>query len=254
MAERQETSVMASIQDILRDAQVREEEEKLEAERRARAEEERSRDELRRKQEEEEARIKAEDEARQRKVHDEQRRQAEIAAMQEATVARAKMEAEAQARLAEISARQAHERELHQIKTSKGHRTMKIVAVVLGVVFVLFAVGGGIMIKQSNDRAATAERQQRELQEQIDKAKQDQDRLKAELENTKDPEKIAALQAQIDEQKKKMDSLKSQQTGPKGPVWTGGPKPPGVGPGGAGGGGGNTKCNCSPGDPLCSCL
>jgi hypothetical protein len=53
MAERQETSVMVSIQEILRDAQSREEQEKVEAEERARADEQRRVEELRRRQEEE---------------------------------------------------------------------------------------------------------------------------------------------------------------------------------------------------------
>ena len=58
MAERQETSVMVSIQEILRDAQSREEQEKAEAEQRAREAEQRRLDDIRRKQEEEAARMR----------------------------------------------------------------------------------------------------------------------------------------------------------------------------------------------------
>ena len=68
MAERQETSVMVSIQEILRDAQSREEQEKVEAERRAREDEQRRLDEARRKQEEGEARLRAEEDDRQRQA------------------------------------------------------------------------------------------------------------------------------------------------------------------------------------------
>jgi colicin import membrane protein len=260
MAERQETSVMVSIQEILRDAQNREEQEKVEAERRAREDEQRRQDEIRRRQEEEEARLRSEEEERQRRAFEEQRRQAEIQAMQEAAVQRARAEAEAQARLAEMASRQEHERQLHALGQDKHKKRLTLIIAGLAVFFVIGGIGAGVVIKSNADKAEAATIQLRQLQDAKDKADQEQARLKAELENTKDPEKIAALQAQLAEQQTKLQSLNSQivqnKGGGGGAVRGGG----GGGGGGAaskpaGGGGGSGKpCNCTPGDPLCSCL
>jgi colicin import membrane protein len=257
MAERQETSVMVSIQEILRDAQNREEQEKVEAEHRARAEDQRRLDETRRRQEEEEARLRAEEDERQRRSFEEQRRQAEIRAMQEAHVQRARSEAEAQARLAEMSARQEHERQLHALGQDKHKKRLTMILVVLGAVLLVGAVGGGILYKNVQDKALAAEASVRALQDEKDKADQEQARLKAQLASTQDPEQIAALQTQLAEQQQKLQSLNSQiaqkGTGPA----AGGGGGAAVRPTG-GGGGAPTKprpaCNCTPGDPLCSCL
>jgi len=200
MAERQETSVMVSIQEILRDAQNREEQEKVEAEHRARAEEQRRLDEARRRQEEEEARIRAEEEDRQRRAFEEQRRQAELQAMQEAHVQRARSEAEAQARLAEMAARQEHERQLHALSQDKHKKRLTFILVGLGAVLFIGAIGGGVLYNNVHQKALMAEAQVRAMQDEKDKAEAEQARLKAQLENTKDPEQIAQLQAQLAEQ------------------------------------------------------
>jgi colicin import membrane protein len=257
MAERQETSVMVSIQEILRDAQNREEQEKVEAEHRARAEEQRRLDDARRRQDEEEARLRAEDEDRQRRAFEEQRRQAEIQAMQEAHVQRARSEAEAQARLAEMAARQEHERQLHALSQDKHKKRLTFILVGLGAVLFIGAIGGGVLYNNVHQKALMAEAQVRAMQDEKDKAEAEQARLKAQLENTKDPEQIAQLQAQLAEQQQKVQSLNTQIS-QKGTA----PTRPAYGGGGGGGGGGGSKpaggsgkpCNCTPGDPLCSCL
>jgi membrane protein involved in colicin uptake len=251
MAERQETSVMVSIQEILRDAQSREEQEKLEAERRGREEEQRRLDEIRRKQEEEAARLKAEEDERQRKMFEEQRRQAEILALQEATVQKAKMEAESQARLAEMTARQEHERKLHALGQDQGKKRLQQIAIGLGVVFVLAIGVTGFMVKQANDKAAAVEAQLKTLQDEKDKADQDRKKLEMALQNTTDPQKIAELQAQLDEAKKHADDISRQMGSTKSGTGTGYKPPPKSGTGGTtGGGGGGSKCQ--PGDPLCA--
>jgi colicin import membrane protein len=258
MGERQETSVMVSIQEILRDAQSREEEEKAEAERRAREEEQRRLDEIRRRQDEEAARLRAEEDERARKIFEEQKRQTELAAMQEAAVARARMEAESKARLAEMTARQEHERQLTALSQDKHKKRLQFILAGLGVLIVAVAVGGGITIKKTLDEKAAAQAQTAQLQGQIDEANANSQKLRAELENTKDPEQIAALQAQLKEQQEKLQNLQqNQQAKPRAPSGGGGGGGGGAArPSGGGGGGGGTKapCNCTPGDPLCSCL
>src|ERR1019366_3031846 len=186
MAERQETSVMVSIQEILRDAQNREEQEKVEAETRAREEEQRRLDDARQRQDEEEARLRSEDDDRQRRSHEEQRRQAEIQARQEAHVQRARSEAEAQARMAELSARQEHERQLHALGQDKHKKRLTMLLVGLGVFVVIGGIGGGVLIKRSYDESQALKLQMAGLEAQIDDEKARENRLNAEIAHTKD--------------------------------------------------------------------
>jgi colicin import membrane protein len=257
MAERQETSVMVSIQEILRDAQSREEQEKVELEARTRAEEQRRLDEIRRRQEEEEARLRAEEDDRQRRAFEEKKRHAELAAMQDAAVERARAETEAKARLAEMTARQEHERHIHALTHDKSKKNLKFLLVGLGVVLFAAAIGGGIVIKQSMDKTAAAVASANELRAQIDDAAAKRQELENQLNAAaaagEDTEK---LKEQLKEQSDKLNAL--QQNG-----GTPAPKPHFAPPSGggapaakpAGGGGGPSKpCNCTPGDPLCSCL
>lgn len=172
--------------------------------------------------------------------------------MQEATIQRAKMEAEAQARLAEMAARQEHERHLKALQHDKSKKTLLWVAVGSGVVLLMALVGGGIALSNSIDNAKRAEAQVRALQDEMAAAQQDKARLTNELQNTKDPEKIAQLQAELAEKEQRISNLKSDiSSKPRGGgVFGGGttaPKP-------TTGGGTKAPCNCSPGDPLCSCL
>jgi colicin import membrane protein len=253
MAERQETSVMASIQDILRDAQDREEQEKVEAERRAHEEEQRRVAEMRRRQDEEEARMRAEEDDRQRRAFEEQRRQAEILAMQEATVQRARSEAEAQARLAEMASRQDHERQIHALSQDKHKKRLTMILVGLGIFVVVGGVLGGVMIKKSSDEAQAAKAQAAQLQGQIDDSKAKEARLAAQLANAKDPAEYQQLQAQLDAEKAREAQLQSQAANPtkKAPTGGGGG---GAGPGAKPPHASGKPCNCTPGDPLCSCL
>jgi len=256
MAERQETSVMVSIQEILRDAQSREEQEKVEAEQRARAEEQRRIDEARRRQEEEEARLRAEEDDRQRRIFEEKKRQAELSAMSEAAVQRARAETEAKARLAEMAARQEHERHLHALTHDKSKKNLKFLLAGLGVVLFAAAIGGGVVIKQQSDKAATLQAAANEYRAQIDEAEAKRQALAAELTSAQAAGvDTDALKAEIAAQNAAIESLKNKapdkpRAGGGGGGGGGAPvaKPP------AGGGGSKAPCNCTPGDPLCSCL
>ncbi len=251
MAERQETSVMVSIQEILRDAQHREEQEKLEAERRAREEEQQRLDDIRRRQEEESARHRAEEEERERRTFEEQKRQAELQAVQDAAIHRAKMEAEAQARLAEMTARQEHERQLHALSHDKHKKRLQLFLFGLGALLFAASIGGGVLIKQAIDKANMADARARELQEENDQAQAQRSALEAKLAAAKDPAEIAAVQAELDATKRRLAELATQQQ----PKRAGGGAPVAKPAAGGGGGGGAAKpCNCTPGDPLCSCL
>ncbi|HZU85654.1 MAG TPA: hypothetical protein VE987_22160, partial [Polyangiaceae bacterium] len=177
-----------------------------------------------------------------------------LQALQEATIQRAKAEAEGQARLAEIAARQEHERKLHALSQDKHKKRIQMIAVALGVFFFVGAIGAGVVIKQVWDKANAAEARARQLEADKQEVEQQQARLKKELDETKDPEKIAALQQQLDATQRKLDTIQSQANevrrnpgapiaaqpkGPAKPTDKPSNKPP---------------CNCTPGDPLCSCL
>jgi colicin import membrane protein len=259
MAERQETSVMVSIQEILQDAQSREEQEKVEAEQRAREAEQRRLDDIRRKQEDEAARLRLQEEERERRAFEEQRRQAELQALQEATIQRARAEAESQARLAEMSSRQDHERQLQALRQDKNKKRVQMIAVALGVFFFVGAIGAGVVIKNVMDQKNAAEARANQLETEKQEVEQQTARVKAELEQTKDPEKIATLQAQLEAEQKKLEMIKTQQaTQPEkkagtavgmaatpAPARKGNAEKPATG---------RPACNCTPGDPLCSCL
>ena len=253
MSDRQESSVMASIQDILRDAQVREEEEKLAVQRRAEDDERARLDGIRRDQEAAEARLRAEEDERQRKAHEEERRQVELVALQEATITKAKMDAEAQARLAEIAKQQEHERNLAVVKNDAGKKRITAIAGGIGVVALLIAVGGGVMVKKANDDKVRIEREVSELRGQADKAEADAKRLRAERDNTKDPEKIAELERKLKraEEDAKAAVSKLSDRGAKPPVGGGGGAPAGGVGAPAGGGGPKPGPKCPPGDPMC---
>jgi len=115
-------------------------------------------------------------------------------------------------------------------------------------------IGGGILIKRSNDEQAALKTQLAETNAKLDETNAKQSKLTSELANTKDPEKIAELQAQLGQLEQQKQQLQLQQQNPT--------KKPTYGGGGGGGGssgakpaGGSGKpCNCTPGDPLCSCL
>jgi colicin import membrane protein len=107
------------------------------------------------------------------------------------------------------------------------------------------------MIKQSLDKAAAAEAHAQQIQADKDAMEAKTKQLQFELENTQDPKRIAELQQQLAAEKAKAAALESASPGtsrpvarpagnaaPQAPKQTG-PKP---------------ACNCTPGDPLCSCL
>jgi colicin import membrane protein len=258
MAERQETSVMASIQDLLREHQRMEEQERTAAQQRAEDEERARLETARRQQEDEERRIREAEDERQRKIFDEQKRQAELQALQEAAIQKARLEAEAQARLAELASRQEHERHINALKHDKSKKTLKIAAIASGVFLLLAVIIGGVTIKKVSDQKAEAEKRVQQLQDDKLKAEQEKAAIKAELENTKDPERIAQLQAQLAEKDAKISNLNTDLSN----RGSGAAAKPRAGGGGGGapppGGGGapppKKACNCAPGDPLCSCL
>ncbi len=116
------------------------------------------------------------------------------------------------------------------------------------------AIGGGIVIKNSMDKTAAAVASANELRAQIDAAEEKRVALEAQYNaavaagvDTK------ALRDEIAAGKPIAALSKERNERASGQAAAGGGGAPAAKP--AGGGGGASKpCNCTPGDPLCSCL
>jgi hypothetical protein len=113
-------------------------------------------------------------------------------------------------------------------------------------------VGGGVAIKNQMDKTAQAEQRAKDIQAEKDKLEDQERSLQFQLQNTQDPQKIAELEAQLAAAKDKANNLAVQQgnAGVGGsaphPVQHVNSAPPPPKP--------KAACNCTPGDPLCSCL
>ena len=153
-----------------------------------------------------------------------------------------------------MTARQEHERHLHALSQDKGKKRLRFMLAGLGVLLLVVAGVGGVVVKNTLDKANAAEAQGRELQAEKDAIEERTKKLQFELENTKDPQRIAELQQELDAAKTKAAQIENASPGAAKPA----ARPAGGGGGGGGGGakppGPKPACNCTPGDPLCSCL
>jgi colicin import membrane protein len=130
------------------------------------------------------------------------------------------------------------------------------IAIALGGFFFVGAIGAGVVIKNVMDQKNAAQALARQYESEKQEVEQQQSRLKAELEQTKDPEKIAQLQRELQERERTLEDLRFREKmqAPVGLKAGGGPRPGGKPPGADKPSGGKAPCNCTPGDPLCSCL
>ncbi len=197
MAQRQESSVRVSIEELLREAHSREEQERRDAEERARETERRRIDELRQRQQAEEARLRAADADRARRAFDEEKRRVELQALHEGTVARARTEAEARARLAEMTSRQEHERSLHALRHDRHKKRLTRILVALTAFAVVGGTGAGVVIKRSEDDAAAADGRLRGVRDEKDRLEQEQAQLRQAIGNASDPADVARLEQQL---------------------------------------------------------
>ncbi len=248
-----ETSVLASIDDLLREHQRSVAAEETEARRRAERAERARIDAMDRERAEVEARRQATEDDARRRAFEEQRREAELAAMHEATVQGARVTAEGQARLAELAARQEHERHLSALARDGGKKRWKL-ATALTALFLCVAVGGGgVALKVQLDKQRAAETELALLRDQIAQAEQEKAKIKAQLQDTKDPQRIAELTKELDDRNQTIGKLTTQLgnkggTGPKPTVTATGTTPPTATAKPP------TVCKCLDGDPTCSCI
>jgi hypothetical protein len=131
----------------------------------------------------------------------------------------------------------------------------KSAAIGAAVLLIVGGIGGGLALKNANDKAAADEaRHQQELaeqkaqsdalQRQLESQTQNLNALVAQLASAKDDAAKEALQKQIEDAKRAQAATRQNYQR--------------VQSGGGGGGGGSPKprpaCTCQSGDPLCSCI
>jgi hypothetical protein len=247
--ERQETSVMVSIQEILQEATRREEDARLEQQLRERQAAEQRLERIRREEQERAARARADEEERDRRAYADQRRRAELEALQEAAVQRARMEAAARARLAEAMARQDHERQLSVIERDAGKKRLQRVAVGLGFLAVLAGAGAGVAVKRTLDDRARAEVEAAQLRAKVDDAEAQKRELDRQLRNPRDPAQVRDLERRLQELQDRIHKSPEPARPPARATATPRDGPPSRSPRPGG-----TICTCAPHDPVCTCL
>jgi colicin import membrane protein len=248
MAEQKESSVLFSLKELMSLEEDRIKSEENERKRKEDAAIQARVDADRRQREEEEARMRAADE--QRRVSEQRTREesTRLDAIRAAEIERARLDAENAARTEQLRHQQEHERQLHAMSQDKGKKKLLWIAIGSGVFLLVALIGGGVAIKSSLDR-------QKALEDQLTSLNSSNDDLQKKLGSATTPEERQRLEAELQANQEAIKNLKDHPnaaptTAVKPVVRTGGG--PAVKPGG--GGGTKPPCNCTPGDPLCSCL
>jgi colicin import membrane protein len=208
----------------------------------------------RRAREAEDARIRAEEERR--RVEEQRRReeQARLAAIQQGELEKARTEAEQRARLEAMTAQQAHERQLAQLKQDKGKKQLQTFLIVGACVVVLGGgIGGYFAWKNVQEKEAALAAQQAEAKRLKEEAEAERMRRQQEIDDLKGS--LAKLEGDSEEAKKlreKIAQLEQDKDTDK-------PAPGNRGGRPSTGSGGKTdapaptpKPACREGDPMCS--
>lgn len=247
MSDQKESSVLFSLKELmgLEEERIRNEEaEKAAA---AAAAEKARLDAERAAREAEEARIRAEEERRRMEEARAREEAARHEAIRQAEVEKARVEAEQRARIEAMTAQQQHEQKLAALQHDKSKSKLRKILIGVAIAVPIFGGVAGFLAyrnaQEERARQAALAEENRIAKEKADKLAADLkeqqakiDSLLGQLAGAKDEATRLALQKQLEEEKEKQ---KKQTFG-------GGGKP-------AGGAAGK-PCNCTPGDPLCSCL
>ncbi len=247
MAEQKESSVLFSLKELmnLEEDRIKQEEDakraaeeaavqaRMEAERKAR--------------DEEEARLHAANEKRRQEEQRGREEAARLEAIHRAEIEKARLDAENAARMEQLRQQQEHEKHLHAMKHDKSKKRLVLIASSIGVLAVAGLIAGGVIINKQMTERKNLETQIATLQSQIDENNKHMADLNSKLASATTPEERAALEQQIQDAQQKAQELSASQkdlrTGKHVAVHVA-PKHTVTKP----------KCNCTPGDPLCSCL
>ncbi len=245
MAEQKESSVLFSLKELMNLEEDRIKQEETERQRQEQAVIQARLDAERKAREEEEARMAAAEEQRRQQEQRSREEMARLEAIRHAEVEKARLDAENAARLEQLRQQQAHDLNLTAIKQDKSKKNLLYIAVGVGVALVLAVAIGGYAVKVQSDKAAA-------LQAQLAQLVSDEADIKQKMASA-NAEDRARLQEELDAKESAIQNLKDHPNTVQttAPVHASHPT----------GGGNTTKpattskpCNCTPGDPLCSCL
>jgi colicin import membrane protein len=253
MGDNKESSVLFSLRELMSLEQDRVASERAANERRVQEAQQRRLADERAKSEAEAQKVRDIEESRLAGEQREREAAARLEAISLAELARAKAEVEHEAQLRELTARRGHEAQLVAIHQQSSTRRTKIGATVAIGILVLGMLGLGwkwradqqaANLARANDAAALAqlEDEKAKLQQQIDAAQAESQRLQEALGSTKSAEEAIKLKAARDRVTRRLATLQEKQKSPKATrsgVPTSSKTP---------------NCTCTEGDPLCGCL
>jgi colicin import membrane protein len=259
MAEQKESSVLFSLKELMNLEQERIAQEAANQQRQAREARERREAEERALREAEERRLREADEVRRAAEQRQREEAARVEAIKQAELERAKSEAEHRAKLAAVAAQHEHEAQLTKIRQQSSARKVKVGASIAITILAFMIAGLVFKWKQDQERAAyeqdvaakalaqAKEEQQRlaeeqkKLQQQIADAEKEHQRIEEALRNAKTEADRRRLIDEKNQNEEKVRRLEGDSRG-------GGGRPSRAKPSN------KPACNCTPGDPLCSCL
>lgn len=258
MADQKESSVLFSLKELMSIEEDRIAEEEAQKAARLRAEQEARESADRRRREEEERRVR-EDEERRRQEELRKREEAtRLDAIRTAELEKAKAEAEHRAKLEAVAAQQKHEQQLAAINRDQNKKKLQIAFGVVAFLLIAGGIGGGLLYQRSSERAAAekaaleAERaalseEKARLQAMVNESEEKESSLRAALTNAKDEAERNRIQAELTKAKEETAAAKQKYSRtpstPKPSRASGQSKPAP-----------KKACDCTPGDPLCSCL
>ena len=246
MAEQKESSVLFSLKELMSLEEDRIRQEEMDKRRAEEAAVQARLEQERRAREAEEARMRQVEDERRGNEQRQREEAARLEAIRHAEIEKARLEAENAARMEQLRRQQEHDIHLATLTQDKSKKKLLYIAVGSGVFLLLSIIIGGFAIKSSLDR-------QKALEAQLTSLNSESEDLKKKLSGATTPEEKAALEQQIAEKEAAIQNLHDHpNTAPTqaaarpavrrpttNTTTTGGTKP---------------ACNCTPGDPLCSCL
>ena len=255
MAEQKESSVLFSLKELMNLEQERIAQETATQQRQAREARERRETEERAARDSEERRMREAEENRRAAEQRQREDAARLEAIKQAELERSKAETEHRAHLQAVAAQREHEAQLVKIRQESSARRVKIVAIVAIAILGSGFAALGYKWKQDQEtaarNAATAAAEQhrlkeenariaeegRKLQQQIEAAQAERTRIEEALGKAKTDAEKKLLMLQQQQNQAKLSNLGNQEAANKSARTR--PKP---------------KCDCTPGDPLCSCF
>jgi colicin import membrane protein len=255
MAEQKESSVLFSLKELMNLEQERIAQETSTQQRQAREARERRETEERAARDSEERRMREAEENRRAAEQRQREDAARLEAIKQAELERSKAETEHRAHLQAVAAQREHEAQLVKIRQDSSARRIKVVAIVAIAILGSGFAALGYKWKQDqetaarNAAAAAAEQQRlkeentriaeegKKLQQQIDAAQAQKAEIEEALRNAKTDAEKARLRDQQRVAEARLTNLDKESAANKSAR-------PRVKP----------KCDCTPGDPLCSCF